>query len=373
MQELCKSKLGWDQQLSGELLIKWTRLIDQLRDAPTISLPRCCLQGPRSESRTYRLHGFCDASNVAYAAVVYLVDEDENHVYSHFIVSKTRVSPLKPITIPRLELLSALCLARLMSNVSENLSERLRPESPRCFTDSQVALCWIKGTEKDWKPFVQNRVGEIRQLMPVESWSHCPGKENPADLSSRGLAPTELAANQLWKFGPDWLRNPKPPCMVPSVAELPEPCLAELRSSSRVGTHSLLTPQPLSCCISRIIDIERFSSIHKLVRVTAYVLQFVKALKHQCESPELTVDALSEAERKWIMESQSTLEANPKFPSWRMQFGLFKDDSHVWRCGGRLQNASISFSSNTQYFSPRDIPLLLSSCRVHTRECSTMG
>ena len=123
MQELCKSKQGWDQPLSGELLIKWTRLIDQLKEAPPITLPRCCLQGPRSESRVYRLHGFCDASNVAYAAVVYLVEEDGNCVYSHFIVSKTRVSPLKPITIPRLELLSALCLARLISNVSENLSE----------------------------------------------------------------------------------------------------------------------------------------------------------------------------------------------------------------------------------------------------------
>ena len=80
MQELCKSKLGWDQPLSGELLIKWTRLIDQLRDAPTISLPRCCLQGPRSESRTYRLHGFCDA-------------EDENRVLPLYCVKDSSVTP----------------------------------------------------------------------------------------------------------------------------------------------------------------------------------------------------------------------------------------------------------------------------------------
>ena len=100
-----------------------------------------------------------------------------------------------------------------------------------------------------------------------------------------------------------------------------------------------------------------FSSIHKLVRVTAYVLQFVKTLKHQCESPELTVDALSEAERRWIIDSQSTLEQDHKFPSWRMQFGLFKDDNHVWRCGGRLQNASISFSSKHPILLPKGHPL----------------
>ena len=111
MQELYKNRLGWDQLLSGELLAKLTKLVEQLREAPPITLPRCCLQGLRSESRIYRLHGFCDASTAAYAAVVYLVEEDEGYAYSHFIMSKTRVSPLKPVTISRLELLSALCFA----------------------------------------------------------------------------------------------------------------------------------------------------------------------------------------------------------------------------------------------------------------------
>ena len=109
MQELCKNKLGCDQVLDGELLAKWRKLVDQLKGAPPLTLPRCCLQAPRSESRTYQLQGFYDASTAAYAGVVYLVEEDEGCTYSHFVVSKTRVSPLKPITVPRLELLSTLC------------------------------------------------------------------------------------------------------------------------------------------------------------------------------------------------------------------------------------------------------------------------
>ena len=356
MQELCKNKLGWDQLLDGELLAKWKKLVDQLNGAPPITLPRCCLQGPRSESRTYRLQGFCDASTAAYAAVVYVVEEDEGCTYSHFVVSKTRVSPLKPITVPRLELLSALCLARLMSNVTEGLSERLNLEEPRCFTDSQVALFWIRGIGKDWKPFVQNRVDEIRRLTPVEWWDHCPGRQNPADLPSRGLTPTELATNQLWRCGPDWLKTPEPLCMAPSLEEIPEPCLTELKASSKVGVHSLLTPQ-LPHHIGNIIDVKRFSSIHKLLRVTAYVLKFVSILKGRSETTELTVEALSEAERRWIIDSQSTLEEDPKFPTWKIQFGLFKDDSQVWRCGGRLQNANISFSSKHPILLNKQHPL----------------
>ena len=87
------------------------------------------------------------------------------------------------------------------------LEGELLLSEPRCFTDSTVTLCWIQGVEKTWKAFVQNRVYEIRQLIPPIRWAHCSGRDNPADLPSRGLTPRELAASQLWKNGPDWLRE----------------------------------------------------------------------------------------------------------------------------------------------------------------------
>ena len=79
--------------------------------------------------------------------------------------------------------------------------------------------------------------------------------------------------------------------------------------------------------------------------MTAYILKFVSILKGRSETTELTIEALSEAERRWIIDSQSTQEEDLKFPTWKIQFCLFKDDSQVWRCGGRLQNANILFSS----------------------------
>ena len=54
----------------------------------------------------------------------------------------------------------------------QSLECELQLSPARCFTDSTVALCWIKGTDKSWKPFVQNCVDEIRKLTLPEFWKH---------------------------------------------------------------------------------------------------------------------------------------------------------------------------------------------------------
>jgi len=102
-----------------------------------------------SQATHYQPFGFCDASIVAYAAVIYLVEVTPSGRLSSFVVSKTRVSPLKAQTIPRLKVLSALLLARLMKTVTETLATRLTLQTQRCFTGSQISLCWIKSTDKD--------------------------------------------------------------------------------------------------------------------------------------------------------------------------------------------------------------------------------
>jgi len=108
-----------------------------------------------------------------------------------------------------------------------------------CFTDSKVALCWIRGLEKDWKLFFQNRVREIRKLVLIEYWHHCPGKENPTDIPSRGTTSVELERNVLWRHGSSWLFN---------LTEVPEEetiisetCLEELKLSQSNEIHSLLS------------------------------------------------------------------------------------------------------------------------------------
>lgn len=111
----------------------------------------------------------------------------------------------------------------------------------RCYTDSQVALYWIRGKEKEWKPFVQNRVQEIRRNVHPNFWSHCPGRSNPADLPSRGLGMIELAVSQLWRCGPGWLSGEAPEFSSDGVTHtcMPEQCLLEFKKSTIV-THDLL-------------------------------------------------------------------------------------------------------------------------------------
>ena len=123
--------------------------------------------------------------------------------FNQFLCAKTRIAPLKKVTIPRLELLSALLLSRLISSVNNALEPEIEISEVICHTDSQVALCWIQGKDKEWRQFVQNRVMEIRALVPCDSWRHCPGVKNPADIPSRGVSPSEFREKlSLWMHGP---------------------------------------------------------------------------------------------------------------------------------------------------------------------------
>ena len=85
----------------------------------------------------------------------------------------------------------------------------------------------MRGVDKEWKPFVENRVAEIRRLVAPECWNHCPGSSDPADLPSRGMAMEELQASALWQTGPEWLRADRPPEMNEQI--MPDQCSAELR------------------------------------------------------------------------------------------------------------------------------------------------
>uniref|UniRef100_A0A1X7UBY6 Reverse transcriptase domain-containing protein n=1 Tax=Amphimedon queenslandica TaxID=400682 RepID=A0A1X7UBY6_AMPQE len=122
-QILCEAKISWDGELPEELFVHWTRLLKSLREFKPIEIP--CSQGNGANILSCSLHGFCNASLKAYAAIIYLVVRTEVGHLTKLLCSKTRVAPIKSITIHQLELLSALLLSRLVNTVTLALSSEL--------------------------------------------------------------------------------------------------------------------------------------------------------------------------------------------------------------------------------------------------------
>ena len=333
-----------------------------LRGAQSIAIPRCVYCAVTPPLQSAKLIGFCDASSKAYAAVVYLRIEGEAHAVDvKFVAAKTRVTPVGGATIPRLELLSALLLSKLIASIHTALESELLLGDPVCFSDSKVALFWIQGINHEWKQFVENRVTTIRSLVKPQHWKHCPGKENPADIPSRGLSALDLANTPLWLDGPSWLRSHEglPEELALSLS-VPEECKHEMRRKD--ATHSLLTfEEGRAPHLSQLIDPEQYSSTYRLFHVTGLVLKFIRCLRGRASNAtsDTSTDALSlsdfdQARLHWIKDCQSHLQGNSQFPAWKRHLDLFMDASGVWRCGGRMSKSCLSLAAQTPILLDKD-------------------
>ncbi|KAL5502092.1 hypothetical protein EMCRGX_G008810 [Ephydatia muelleri] len=142
--DICAAKLDWDDQLEGELLLKWKMLLSRMKEPLLLQIPRCYFHGVE-EPHSCELVGFCDASQRAYAAVVFMKIGSAGKGAVRFVASRTRVAPMNSLTIPRLELLAALLLARLLSNTMQALQPEQKFDKTSCYTDSKIVLYWIRG------------------------------------------------------------------------------------------------------------------------------------------------------------------------------------------------------------------------------------
>ncbi|XP_037818450.1 uncharacterized protein LOC119608194 [Lucilia sericata] len=204
MQQIWKDETDWDEKLKPSTLHQWLDFLEDYESIEQIKIPRFVDFDP---TFSIELHGFCDASEKAYAATLYIRAENSGWISSHLLVAKTKVAPVKFVSLPRKE----LCGAELMATMIESIQSQLNLRDYKLFlwTDSTIVLAWLQKPPNRWKTFVENRVSSIIEKVGNKFWSHVDSKNNPADLASRGLTVSQLMNNDLWWHGPSWLRLPQ--------------------------------------------------------------------------------------------------------------------------------------------------------------------
>ena len=157
-----------------------------------------------SQEIEHQLHVFVEASTCAIAAIIYLRSYDNNtkQTETSFIIIKCKVTPLKLLSVPKLELEAAIFGVRLLKTVQKEAT--LKIDDPHFWTDSRVVLDWIVSKKKQ-KLFVANRIREIIESSKFSQWHYILTNQNQADHVTRGLEPEELCSK--WLQAPDFLKK----------------------------------------------------------------------------------------------------------------------------------------------------------------------
>ena len=349
LQRIWESKVDWDEPVPDNIHEIWLQWRNELPTLATMHIPRC-YSPVGATVVSVQLHGFSDASEEAYAGVVYLRMVDSiGNVHTSLVLSKTKVSPIKRLSIPRLELCGAQVLTKLLCHAKEIF--QLPMDCIYAWTDSTIVLSWLSGNPRRFKTYVGNRISYIIDQVPPDRWSHVPGTENPADCASRGLFPVQLKEHDLWWKGPHWL------LLEPSNwPEQPNLSVKAVCEEERELCHlsTVQSKQP-------IIAFDRFSSFTRLKRVTAWILRFInnahpstRKMKGANVHPHLVVSEIVAAENYWISIAQSdhfhdeiellkTDRALSKDSSL-LPFCPFLDKANLLRVGGRMGNSKLSYS-----------------------------
>ena len=338
LQRLWEEKVDWDDVVPLKVKEMWLRWRSELQLLSTKHIPRCYFPKDCQISST-EIHGFCDASEHAYAAVVYFrMMDTQGNVHVSLVISKTRVAPIKRLTIPRLELCGAQLLAHLLLQVKELFHVPF--SKVYSWTDSTVVLSWLVGNPLRFKTFVGNRVSDIVDCVPPDYWRHVEGLDNPADCASRGLLPSELLEHELWWTGPRWLHSDQATWPARYVPQSPSESMEEVRNICLASSIHLITP---------VIPIDRYSSFSKLKSVTGWLIRFISNCRvndnSRVKQSFLSISELQLAEHYWLSLSQrdcflneiKVLEANEELDrsSKLIPLSPMLDSSGLLRISGR--------------------------------------
>ncbi|GFX24788.1 uncharacterized protein TNCV_4488791 [Trichonephila clavipes] len=293
----------------------------------------------KEAEKSIELHAFSDASEKAYGSSIYLKSISAlGEVKVCLVTSKSRVSPLKQISIPRLELCGAVLAAKLMKKVKEALN--LHITTVHFWSDSTIVISWIHRESRELKTFVANRVSKIHQLSSRDQWHHIASEQNPADVLSRGLLPEELRDDSLWWHGPELLQSTYSTTVIAEPTQRDDfDC--ELRVSERTMETSLLNSKNFDF-FNHLMELS--NNYFKIIHIVSYIYRFIENCRSKVKKRgPLTTSEVNDAETWLIKQDQSGI--NLSDPSGNLKsLNIFQDDKGILRVGGRLEKASIPYS-----------------------------
>lgn len=383
MQSLWLAKIDWDDlNLPDEVRINWHAICHEMPTLTAVSIPRFI--GPGNRKAVVSLIGFSDASKRAYAAAVYLyVEFDTGEIKSNLIQAKSKVAPIKTVSIPRLELSGAVLLTKLMKRLQATWLDRI--DRICCYTDSRIVLDWLAKHASHWHTFVANRVSFIQSTLPETSWQHIPGTANPADFPSRGLSAEDLVKSTIWWHGPDLRKLKKEE---PSEEEL----LNEKTEVAREACHLISVNHGEIAKLPEYLS--RFSFWPRLTRTIACCFKYLDILRERTSQSDrhqgaehplfqtyqrrgilqvektpwrqqtLSIDQIERAETHIHRIQQETAFAaeiatlKNNLPvskgSYLKQLNPFLDDKEILRVGGRLQFSKLPWHHQHPIILPKD-------------------
>ena len=344
LQELCRRGLGWDEVIKEEDAASWIKWLQDLNLLSSLKVQRCFIPpGCKFEDLTVELHTFCDASSKAYATVSYLKFFDiTGQIHCSFVMGKSRLAPIKMVSIPRLELMGAVLavkMARLIKHELDGKNWRTY-----FWTDSTSVLYVINNSNKRFPVFVANRLAKIDEGSNPNEWKYVDTKSNPADDATRGLSSAKLTAESRWFSGPQFLLEdercwPAAPCEFPG---LPDEFAILQKPVTCMNVDTKQSTLDLLFC--------RYSSWTRLQKAVAWILRLKsKLLRKSIPAGPLTVDELEEAEHaifsavqhsEFKSEISSLPELRKSDPLRKLRPILFQG---LLRVGGRLRNADEDF------------------------------
>ena len=304
IQDLCRQGLGWDDVIPTSVAQEWVNWLKELHLLEGFSVGRCLKPPNFGEATSAQLHHFADASEEGYGTVTYLLlHNDCSQIHVAFIMGKSRVTPLKPVTIPRMELIAAVVAARMDTLWRKEL--KLQLQDSVFWSDSTSVLKYIKNQTSRFRIFVANRVTEILKMSEASQWRYVSTAHNPADLASRGMRAELFLKNETWISGPSFLMQEEEtwPVNPDNLGELP-PGDPEVKVSAAV-----VSVEQEEDAVLRLIN--RSSSWKRLTRVMAWILRLRTLLWNNRKRREVTAcdsqPALNLTKHKDVLDKEICL------------------------------------------------------------------